>query len=170
MIVPMDTAAERQLLHRGAKFDFEVVTVRGRDGKSLRREVVRHPGAVVILPLVDRAHLALIRNRRIALGTTLWELPAGTIEAGEPPDRCAARELTEETGYAAGRLRPLGRFFTTPGMTDELMHAFVATDLQPVGQTLENDEEIDVHVVPVAEAMAMIDRGAAAYSGHQRST
>jgi len=122
-------------------------------------EVVRHPGAVTVLPVIDEATIVLIRNDRPAVGKTLWELPAGTLEAGEDPAKCAARELTEEAGYSAGRIEPLGAFFTTPGMTDEFMRAFAAFDLTSVGQRLERDERITVETMPVARALALLDTG-----------
>jgi len=159
MIVAMATEAKREVLHRGQKFDFERVECALADGSTLVREVVRHPGAVVVAPLLDGGRVALIRNFRAAVGETLWELPAGTLEEGEDPAACAARELEEEAGFSAGRIEPLGSFYTTPGMTDELMRVFAATDLREVGQALEHGEEIEVVVRSVDEAMAMIDSG-----------
>lgn len=155
----MHEHGERELLHKGAKFDLELVRRRDDWGVERAREVIRHPGAVVIVPLLEGGRVALIRNFRLAVGATIWELPAGTLEPGEPPERCAARELVEEAGYRAGRIEPLGTFLTTPGMTDELMHAFAATDLRHVGQALEDGEEIEVVVKSQDEALDMIDRG-----------
>lgn len=150
---------ERRLIHRGRKFDFEQVRFTGRSGREATLEVVRHPGAVVILPLLADGRVALIRNRRPALGgRLLWELPAGTLEKDEDPALAAKRELEEETGYTAGRVEKLASFYTTPGMTDELMHAFLATDLREGGQRLEEDEEIEPRVFTVDEALSMIDR------------
>lgn len=152
----------RTTLHRGRKFDFELLTVEQR-GKQTRREVVRHPGAVVIVPVMDDGRIVLIRNQRVALGgesgEQLWECCAGTIEPPEDPAVCAARELVEETGYRAATLRPLGWFYTTPGLTDERMHAFSATGLQLVGQELEEDESIIVESVPHRRVFDMIDSG-----------
>ena len=113
-----------------------------------------------MLPLLnDGEGVVLIRNDRFALGQVLWELPAGTLEAGEDPGECAKRELEEEAGYRASRVESLGRFYTTPGMTDELMHAFIATGLVKTEQRLEQDERIQVACVPVDRALAMVDRG-----------
>ncbi|MFM9994582.1 MAG: NUDIX hydrolase [Phycisphaerales bacterium] len=155
--------AQRETIHRGVKFDLELVTIPGPGGTPIKREVVRHPGAVVILPILEEPgggrQVVLIRNERIAVGRTLWELPAGTLEPMEKPEECAPRELEEETGYRAATLTPLARFHTTPGLTDELMHAFVATGLTHVGQRLEADERLTVHPRPVAEALAMVDSG-----------
>jgi ADP-ribose pyrophosphatase len=158
--------APRRLLHRGKKFDFEILTLRDARGNVIEREVVRHPGAVVIVPVLDRGpdgqagpHIVLIRNRRIAVGQTLLECPAGTLEPPEPPERCAARELIEETGYRPATVTALGWFYTTPGLTDEKMHAFAATGLEQVGQDLEEDENITFEIVPAGRALGMIGTG-----------
>ena len=161
MILDMRQICERQLLHKGAKFDFERLVLSTSDGRTISREVVRHPGAVVILPILhkpDGPRVVMIRNDRFAVGRELWELPAGTLEPPEAPDRCAARELEEETGFRAGSIVPLATFYTTPGMTDELMHAFLATDLTPVPQRLEEDERIQVVQVSPSEAFGLLDR------------
>ncbi len=163
-IPPGGGALKRTLIHRGAKFDFEQVEYTGSDGRPLRREVVRHPGAVVILPVLGPAggpgaRIVLIRNWRVAPGKQLWELPAGTREKGEPAGVTAARELEEETGYRADRLVEMGSFYTSPGLSDELMWAYVATGLSAVPQRLEVDERITVHPTPLVEVMGMIERG-----------
>lgn len=130
----------------------------GRGGKVMRREVVRHPGAVIILPILDDGKVVLIRNHRVSVDRELYELPAGTMQPPEPPEECAKRELQEETGYAAATWTPLGRFYTSPGLSDELMWAFAATGLEEVGQNLEEDERLTVVPVAAAEAIEMIDR------------
>jgi ADP-ribose pyrophosphatase len=101
----------------------------------------------------------LIRNHRPTVDRELLECCAGTIERGDPPADTAARELIEETGYRAGKLTPLGMFYTSPGLSDEMMWVFVATELTHVGQHLEEDENIVVEVVPTAEALAMATDG-----------
>jgi ADP-ribose pyrophosphatase len=103
-----------------------------------------HPGAVVVLPLLDADTIVMIRNFRPSVGATLLELPAGTLEADEPAEACAGRELIEETGYRAGRIEPLVDFYTSPGVLSERMFAFVARELSHVGQQLDEGEEIEV--------------------------
>lgn len=153
------TGIERTVLHHGRRFDFEIVRETVAGAEPIVREVVRHPGAVVVLAITEDNQIALIRNWRIALEDWVWELPAGTMEPPEPAERCAARELEEEVGLRAARVTPIAEFFTTPGMTDERMHAFLATGLTHVGQRLEYDERIEIHMTPVQEAFAMIDDG-----------
>jgi ADP-ribose pyrophosphatase len=152
----------RELLFKGAKFDFERLTMKTGDGQTLVRQTVRHPGAVVILPVLEKPNglsIVLIRNWRISVERWLYELPAGTLEPGEKPEVCAARELEEETGYAAATITPLCRFYTSPGLSNELMWAYAATGLRQVGQRLEPDEWVTVHPTPVPDALAKIDSG-----------
>ena len=120
---------------------------------QVSRELVVHPGAVLILPLLDDGNVVLIWNYRYAAGAELLELPAGTLEPGEAPATCAARELEEEAGYKAGHLEPLCTFYTTPGFTNECMHAFVATRLEKTVQRLEDNEQIRVQIMRLSEAL-----------------
>jgi ADP-ribose pyrophosphatase len=129
----------------------------GRD--PIVREVVVHPGAVVVLPILDDGRIVMIRQLRHAIDCELWELPAGTREAGESPLETARRELIEETGYEAGAIEPLAEFYTSPGIITEKMHAFVVTKLGYVGQRLEETESIDVEIVALSDARDMLVRG-----------
>lgn len=162
----VDPAAARILrrstIHAGNKYAYEDVVLRAQDGGEVHRQMVRHPGAVVVVPILDTpdgTRLLIIRNERFAVGRTLVEFPAGTLEPGEDPSVSALRELEEEVGHTASRMHPLGRFYTTPGLTDEVMWAYAATGLGHVGQRLEADEVLTVEVVRPDEAMAMIDDG-----------
>ncbi|MFA7535459.1 MAG: NUDIX hydrolase [Desulfuromonadales bacterium] len=128
----------------------------GRQGEF---EVVRHPGGAAILPLLDDGRVVLIRQLRPVLGKVLWEIPAGRLEADETPEQCARRELREEAGYRAGRLEKLGEMLTAPGFCTEVVHLFVARDLQPVHSAPEEDEVIEVFTFAREEALAMVRRG-----------
>ncbi|MEM8758373.1 MAG: NUDIX hydrolase, partial [Planctomycetota bacterium] len=155
---------EPRLLHRGLKFDLVSSPIATRGGGSIRREFVRHPGAVTVVGLTDRGQIPLVRQYRVALSGPSLELPAGTISPPETPRDCAARELREETGYDAATIRTLGRFYPSPGLSDELMHVFAAADLTHVGQDLEDDESIEV----VLRSPAQIARAIA--DGKRRTT
>src|SRR6185437_2568887 len=153
-------AIEKQLLYNGKKIRLELHHV--EDAESQRkhvREVVVHPGAVAILPFLSDDQIILIRNFRYPIGQYLIELPAGTLEKNEDPINCAGRELLEETGYLAGRLKPIGNYFTSPGILSEKMYAYAAYDLEQQTQALEEGEEIELRPTPYAEALDMIRRG-----------
>jgi ADP-ribose pyrophosphatase len=151
----------REVLVRGAKFDVERVSVPG-DASFPAREVVRHPGAVIVLPLLEGpggVQVVLIRNWRISVEASLWELPAGTMEPAEPAWECARRELQEETGFRAATMEPMFRFHTSPGLSDEVMHAFVARGLAAGETDLQADERVTVHPTPAYECLRMVEDG-----------
>lgn len=152
-------AAEGDLLLRADRFRVERIGWDDAQGVRRVKDVIRHPGAVVILPLLADGRICLIRNRRVSVGQTLLEVPAGTLDAGESPRACALRELEEETGYSAGRLDEMGWFYVSPGILDEKMHLFVATELSPGRQNLMPDESIENHVITCAEAMELASAG-----------
>lgn len=131
-----------------------------RDGlPPIRRDVVVHPGAVVILPLLGDDRIVMIRNYRHTVEQELLELPAGTREPDEQAIETARRELEEETGYRAGSIEPLTEFFASPGILTEQMHTFVAHDLTHVGQRLEDNERITVAPVDTQKAWEMLAGG-----------
>jgi ADP-ribose pyrophosphatase len=150
---------EKQVIYDGKKVRLEVHHVESDEGCRHRREVVVHPGAVVVLGFLDAETILLIRNRRYAVGQILLELPAGTLDKGEDPMNCAGRELLEETGYLAGRLQPLGNFYSSPGILTERMYAFAAYDLQKRSPALEEGEEIEVQPAKLEQAIEMIRLG-----------
>jgi ADP-ribose pyrophosphatase len=144
----------RQIIYRGRKIQVAVDTTVLSDGDTVTRDVVLHPGAVAILPLVARDHVCLVRNQRPNVGETLVEIPAGTLEPPEPPEAAAVRELAEETGYQAARWRKLAEFFPSPGVLSERTHLFLAEDLTPGPQNLEKDEDLVPLVVGWSEAVS----------------
>ena len=151
---------ERQVLYDGKRLRLELHNLEDEEtGRRHKREVCVHPGAVVVLPFVDPEHIILIRNRRYAVGETLVELPAGTLEKGEDPMNCAGRELVEETGFLAGRLKSLGDFYTSPGILSEKMYAFAAYDLTRATASPDEGEEIDIAPASLEEAVDMIRYG-----------
>ena len=146
-------------VHKGRKFDLEVLTVAYPSGKTHQREVIRHPGAVVVVPILPDGRIVLVNVFRISLGRMCVECCAGTMDRGEKPRACAKRELAEETGYKPGKLIDLEPFYTSPGMSDELMHPFVAKKLEHVGQHLEEDEDIEVLEVKPKALWKMVRKG-----------
>ena len=149
----------REPLLQGRIFGVERCCWTTSDGVEVQREIVRHPGAVTIVPVTDDGRLVMIRNWRMAVGGPLWELPAGKREQGESPAQTAARELTEETGYTASAIKTLGGYYTSPGFADEYMHAFVATGLVAGELALEVGEEVETACLHPREVGALIDRG-----------
>ena len=145
----------RQTVHVGRKIRVEVDTFTAPDGTTIRRDLIRHPGAVVILPVLDAGRVVLLRNHRFVIDETLWELPAGTLEPDEPLEACARRELIEETGYRAARWRSLGYLYASPGVLDEKLHLFVAEDLTPGEASPEACEQLEPVTVAFADAIRM---------------
>ncbi len=143
----------REIVHQGRKIRVAIETGVSAAGVPFRRDVILHPGAVAILPLIDEDHICLLRNERPAVGETLWEIPAGTLEPNEPIEVAAARELAEETGYTAKRLEKICVFYPSPGLLSEKTHLFVARDLTPGAMNLEPDEQMEPRIVPLAQAM-----------------
>ena len=143
----------RQVLLKTRRFTVERRAYDHPHSGRVSREMVVHPGAVTLLPLLGDDRIVLIHNYRFTVGRELLELPAGTLEPPEPPIACAARELEEETGYVAARLEPIGEFYTTPGFTTERMYAFAAYDLKATSQKLEPTEQIRIEIMPLAEAL-----------------
>lgn len=127
--------------------------------RRLARETIEHPGAAVIVPLLDRRQLVMVRQYRHAVGRELLELPAGTLNPGERPVTCARRELAEETGWRARRLRRIGGFFAAPGYTDEHLTVFLAQQLERVAVHLDADEQLRPVVLSYEDALRKIRSG-----------
>jgi ADP-ribose pyrophosphatase len=153
----MSNAVEE--LFVGRRFRVVRHTQRLGDGTTVTRETVQHPGAVTILPILPDGRVCLIRNYRVAVNETLIELPAGTLDAGEDPAACAARELAEETGFRAGQVEKLAEFFMSPGILNERMHLFLATRLVAGDAELESGEQIEPLLATWDEAMKWVRDG-----------
>lgn len=137
--------------------------VRFPDGSVGSLDMIRHPGAAAVVPMLDRVtdsdpRIVLIRQFRHAADGFIWEIPAGTLSPGEAPDQCAHRELIEEAGYHAESLEFLTDIFTAPGFTDERIHLYLATGLVPRAAAPEHDEFISIHVFSWSEVGRMIRR------------
>jgi ADP-ribose pyrophosphatase len=153
------TIENDDLIHKSHLFEVHRLRLVHPDGHRFERDMIRHNGAAIVLPAPVDGSIVMIRNYRYPIGRYLWELPCGTLEDGEDPQTCAARELTEETGYTAGRLERLGAFYSCPGYNNEMIHAFLATDLTPGRQQLDGSEDIVVEVLPDAQVRRMAAAG-----------
>lgn len=150
-------ADDEQTLFKGRRFSVVEKTVTRATGQAGSVQYVKHIGSVAILPVLDDGRICLIRSRRLTVGETLIEVPAGTREPNEPPLETARRELAEETGYRATSFEELAAYFPSPGVLSERMWIFVAKGLTEGPPAREANEEIDNLVVSWDEALAMID-------------
>ncbi len=153
------TVHRQEEIYRGRVFSMVRENVTLDNGVTVDIDTIRHPGASAVVPLTADGAVILIRQYRHSVGGYIWEIPAGTLNPDEDPGRCAARELTEETGYTAGSWRGLGEITPLPGYSDERIHLFLATDLAAARQNLDADEVLDVHEFPFDTAAAMIENG-----------
>ena len=148
-----------ETLMKGRAFAIRQDTLKTPDGGETKFEIIEHGGSVVIIPIDENGKLLLVRQYRHATGQELLELPAGTLDEDEDPEVCAAREIREETGMAAGTLKKLGDFYLAPGYSTEFMVVFLATDLSLDPLEADADEFLSVESIPVAEAVEMAERG-----------
>lgn len=129
------------------------------DGRMKEWNIIERPDAVVIIPLLSDDEVILIKQFRRAAGEILFELPAGLLEEGEHPESCAAREIREETGYAAMEMIPFGQMISAPGFCSERLHFFLGKHLEPAPLPPDLDEAIDLFPIHLSEALSMIDDG-----------
>jgi ADP-ribose pyrophosphatase len=146
-------------LHQGRVFSLYRDHIELPNGVATRLEVIRHPGAAAIVPFTAGGGVLLIRQFRYAIDDWIWEIPAGTMEAGESPLACARRELVEETGFAAGRWLSLGVITPLPAYSDEAIHLYRAEALKPAKKRLDVDEILEHQEFPYEETLAMIAAG-----------
>lgn len=156
--MPYETL-QSETLYRGRAFNVRRDEVSLPDGKRARLDIVEHVGAVTIVPLDSQNRIWFVRQYRHPAGRMMLELPAGTLGAGEAPEACAAREIREETGLAAGVLRKIGEFFLAPGYSTEYMHIYLATQLYPSPLPGDADEFLSAEAIPAAEAYRMAENG-----------
>lgn len=133
----------RRRIFEGRLVTLDVDRIIEPSGMDVEREVLRHPGAAVLLAVTDERKVVLVRQYRHAAGEFLLEAPAGTIDPGEDPAETARRELVEETGYFPNRLEKLTQFFPSPGVLEELMHLYLATELERRDGSLDDDESLE---------------------------
>ncbi len=150
---------KRTTIHSGRVFDVTVENLTFPNGTNIDLEIIRHPGASAIVPLTEDDEVIMLKQYRHAVGGEIWEIPAGTFDAGEAPLVCAKRELTEETGFEARTWESIGAVTPLPGYSDERIHLFMARHLTPAPRSLDADEIIDVHSIPLEKVVSMIHSG-----------
>ena len=147
-------------VHSGRVVNLRLEEVEMPNGRRTTLELIRHPGAAVVVPVLESGEVLLVRQyRHAAKGSWLLEVPAGTLDAGEEPAACAARECAEEAGFRPRRLVPLGYLWTTPGFTDERIWIFLGLELAPAEQQLDDDENLSVERLPLADALRLALNG-----------
>jgi ADP-ribose pyrophosphatase len=145
--------------YEGRLFNVEVDELAMGNGVLAQREIIRHPGAVAMVPVADDGRLLLVTQYRHAAGRRLLEIPAGTLEPGEDPRDCAIRECQEEVGMIPRNVVPMGGFFVAPGYTSEYIHLFVCTNLEDSVLDADEDEDLEVERPTLEEALTFIERG-----------
>ncbi|MCK5379254.1 MAG: NUDIX hydrolase [Acidobacteria bacterium] len=155
-----ETKIDGRRVFEGRILTLEVDRVRLPSGGQSEREVIRHPGAAVMVPVTEAGEVLFVRQFRYATGEILLELPAGKLDPGENPATCAERETAEETGFRPGTVEKLGEFYTAPGFTDELIRAFLVTDLVPAPEAeADADEVLEMVSLTVDSYAEMVARG-----------
>jgi ADP-ribose pyrophosphatase len=144
---------------KGKSFDFDVEESILPNGKRSTTGMVRHPGCSAIVPVQKDHSVILLRQYRPAVRGFIWEIPAGTMHQGEDSLACARRELQEETGYRGNRFEKIGEILPAPGYSNERIHLYLATELVPCKQSLDEDECLEIHSFRFEEVMEMITKG-----------
>lgn len=155
----MTNIISTQPVYSGKIIDVNIETHEMPDGRHSAFEIIRHPGGAAILPVLPDGRLLLIKQFRPAVGHMIYEIPAGRLEPDESPRKCAARELIEETGYAAGKISSIGTFWSTVGFCDEQIHLFLGQELVAAEQQLEPDELIELCPMTLETSLCKITAG-----------
>jgi len=145
--------------YQGRRINLRLDGIELPSGRKTTREIVEHSDCVAIVVVDEAENVILVRQHRSAAGEDLIEIPAGKVEPGESPLACAHRELREETGYLARKVEALGGFYASPGYSTEYLHLYLATELEPVPETPDADEIMDVVRIPLASIPEMIASG-----------
>ncbi len=146
-------------VHRGRVITVSTETLRYANGREYEIDFVRHPGAAAVVALDDAGRVCLVRQYRHGIEDFMWEIPAGKLDPGEPPEVCAVRELAEETGVAARRWTPLGLYVPAPGIFTEVIHLYLARELDMGAAAPDPDEELELQWLPFGEVMRHIQQG-----------
>ncbi|OGS40875.1 MAG: hypothetical protein A2506_01560 [Elusimicrobia bacterium RIFOXYD12_FULL_66_9] len=150
---------KKRTVYRGKSIDLRVDVVRLPNGKLATREFMDHPGAVGIVPFLDRDTVVMVRQYRHPVGEVTLELPAGKLDPGESVLTCLRRELKEETGYTARKIAPLLNYWPTPAFANEVLHLYIAEGLRAGRMSTDEDEFLRCVTVPFKKALEMVRRG-----------
>lgn len=145
-------------IFQGKIISLQIDDVQLPNGKEGKREIVKHPGAVAVIPVTKEGNIILVKQFRKALEKEIYEIPAGKLERGEDPFECAVRELREETGYTSSSLCFITSFYTSPGFADELIYIYEAEGLIAGEVQPDEDEFVEVIEVHLAEALKMVEK------------
>ena len=149
----------REVIYQGKVFDLYREEATLPNGKKMMAEFIHHPGSSGVIPLMDENSVVLIRQYRPILKDFIWEIPSGTMLPGEDPLTCAKRELEEECGFLGRRFEKLGEILVAPWYSDERTHLFLAKELTPCEQRLDDDEILTTHIISFDQAMKMVEEG-----------
>lgn len=144
---------------KGKAVNFKIDNVRLPNKKTALREYLDHPGAVAVIPRLDKNTILLVRQYRYPVRSVTWEVPAGKLDGRESPVRCAKRELSEETGYRAGRMKKILSFWPTPAFSNEIIHVYEAKDLVKGRKNLDDDEFVECEAWPLKKALKAVREG-----------
>ena len=154
-----ETTVSSKKIFEGKVFDVEVKEITTPEGNPSTREIVRHPGGACILPLDDEGNCYLVKQFRSPFEKVMLEAPAGKIEKGEDPLNCVTREITEETGFTAGKIESVGNMVATPGYCSEVIYLYIGTELEYKGGIPDENEYISTVKMSLKEAVEMADNG-----------
>ena len=151
-----ESTISTKVVYKGDFLDVRRDKVLLPNGETGAREWVNHPGAVVIIPILPNGKIALIKQFRYAVGSEFIELPAGKLDAGEDPEKCALRELEEEIGYRANKINFLANIHPAIGFTNEIMGVFLAENLEKTEHNRDNDEFLELVPTTLTEALNLV--------------
>lgn len=153
------TTVASRLIYRGRIIQVSTEVLRYGNGREHEQDLVRHPGAAAVVAVDAGNRVCLVRQYRNGVADFLWEIPAGKLDPGEAPEVCAVRELAEETGVSAGSWVSLGLYLPAPGIYTEVIHLYLARDLEVGKANPDADEELELAWRPFSEVMGMVQRG-----------
>lgn len=154
-----ENTIKSEKVYEGKVINLRVDTVELPNGNTSTREIVEHPGGVGVIPINDANEVLMVRQFRKPIDNMCLEIPAGKLNKGEDPYACGVRELEEETGFKARKIVPLGKFYSTPGFTDELLHIYMATGLYQGTLNPDEDEFVEVEAIPLEKLYQMVLQG-----------